>query len=144
MDHYSALVLTVPAPCNPEGQPEAKLQSCNFRAPDLDAGLWRGPNSWHIGRVTPPPTQSVSSASPPSPTRALPLSRLLGKCFCHPWSQPEPCPPQLPPAGSWQAEEGRGREGCFPRRSELHAPALGSHPITLTGQFMGSCAPRLK
>lgn len=42
-------------------------------------------------------------------------------------------PPQLPPA----REQAGRREGRFIQRSELCAPALGSHPITLTGQFTG-------
>lgn len=106
---------------------------------DLDAGgFGRGPNSWHVGRATPTSNPVYKLCLPTLLHWGSALIRLLGKCFCHPWSQPETCPPpQLPLAG-----RGGGGECCFPPRSELHTPALGSHPITLTGQFTGQLCSR--
>lgn len=100
-----------------------------------EGGLGRGPSSWQVGRATPPPTLSANSAPPPSPTGALPSAGCSESDSVIPGLRAVPSA-QLPPArGQAGGREGGGRKGRFIQRSELRAPALGSHPITLTGQF---------
>lgn len=74
-------------------------------------------------------------SAPPSPPLGLCPQQAAQKMFPSSLVSARALPSSTPPA---REQEGRaGREGRFIQRSELHAPALGSHPITLTRQFTG-------